>query len=78
MVIIAVYLICSGLLYKVEVTVKEKPLDAELEIHYKVGRGSHSSCSAYYDEMKELAKTATRIGIFYDDPRVNGHTARDG
>jgi len=60
----------SGGTYTPEVTVKDMPLSEEIEIHYKVGRGDYCSCPAYYQEMKDLAPGARRIGIFYDNPKL--------
>lgn len=69
--VVALFLIYSGLLYKVEIKLGLPYLiNKPVKILYKFGRGPYKHTHPFFVELRDCVPEATLIGVYYDDPNV--------
>ncbi|XP_077582604.1 testis-expressed protein 264 [Stigmatopora nigra] len=64
------YLICSGLLFDVQVKTGPPPIK-NVTFAYKFREGDYKDCGAAFTESCSIGPKQRTIAIFYDDPKQN-------
>ncbi len=73
LVVIALFLVYSGILHRVEVHVGQPSMPGPVDVAYKVGRGPYKNVRPFFDELGTICKGGKLFGIYYDDPGVSCH-----